>query len=555
MYDWIKSYDDSRPIHYEADIYAETMDMYSRMYPPIEEIVDFGKDETKTKPMVLCEYVHAMGNGPGNIQEYVDVFYKYPKLQGGFVWEWANHGLLTTEKETGAEYYAYGGDFGDVPNDSNFVMDGVLFSDHTPNPGLIEYKKALEPVKVVSHTADKVAIVNRYDFVTLDHLECAYLVLDEGKPTTQAGAIDIPSGIGPGQTAELSLPGFARPSGEGTLQLFFRQRSATNALSAGFEIAFDELALSSASTALAVAPASAAKLTVTETPTLLTIASATTTWTFAPIHGKLRSLKKNGTEFLCSSPDLTVYRAPTDNDAPQDGWEWKESLLHMAKSRTRGCSWESPDGDRSTFVVQVQQRFCPPVLSWSIDLDIMYTFHSAGTLQIRAKGVPRGDALPRTLPRIGFSMELPGEWHSVSWYGRGPGESYSDKKRSQRLGVYSSEVAQLWTEYEFPQEGSNRTDTRWLKLGHSGGESITAQFADVEQPSTRKLFDFQASHYRTADVDAAKHPYELHRKRSENVVLRLDAAHHGLGSGSCGPRTRDEYALLNKPFEFEVVLH
>ncbi|KAK8049574.1 glycoside hydrolase family 2 protein [Apiospora phragmitis] len=541
MYDWIKSFDDSRPIHYEADIHAETMDMYSRMYPPIEEIISFAEDESKTKPMVLCEYIHAMGNGPGNIKEYVDVFYKYPKLQGGFVWEWANHGLLKKDEESGDEFYAYGGDFGDVPNDYNFVMDGVLFSDHTPNPGLVEYKQALAPVQVVSHSPGKVVIINRYDFVTLDHLECVYAVLDEGKPTSRTGRLAIPTGTGPGQTAELVVPTASDLLGEGTLQLFFRQRSDTLALPSGFEVAFAEVPMMPyVAVALAAPSEPAAKLNIKETRTLLTIESGTTVWTFSPIHGKLRSIKKNGTEFLANSPDLTMYRAPTDNDTPQDGWDWKEKRLDLAKSRTRGCTWESPNGDETTFAVQVHQSFCPP--------------------DIHAKGSPKGDCLPRTLPRIGFTTELPGEWSSVSWYGRGPGESYCDKKLSQRLGIYSADVSQLWTDYEYPQEGSNRTDTRWLKLAHANGEAITAQFADLDcapadSRTARKLFDFHASHYRVADVEAAKHPYELHRKKTENVVLRLDAAHHGLGSGSCGPRTRDEYALLTKDFEFEFVLH
>ncbi|KAJ8122805.1 hypothetical protein ONZ43_g1091 [Nemania bipapillata] len=303
MYNWIKSYDDSRPIHYEADIYAKTMDMYSKMYPPIEEMVAFATDKTKTKPLILCEFVHAMGNGPGNIKEYVDTFYKYEALQGGFVWEWANHGLLKKDDETGDEFYAYGGDFGDVPNDSNFVMDGVLFSNHTPTPGLIEYKKAIEPVKVVSHEAEKITIVNRYDFITLDHLEASYVILDEGKPTSQKGPIEIPKGIKPGQTAELSipekLPSSDSLSGEGVVQVVFRQREATPALPAGHEIAFAEYAFS---TPPPLSTENTGKLTIKETATLITIESETTTWTFSPIYGEIRSFKKNGTEFLATSP-------------------------------------------------------------------------------------------------------------------------------------------------------------------------------------------------------------------------------------------------------------
>ncbi|KAI1293183.1 beta-galactosidase [Xylaria venustula] len=568
MYHWIKSYDDSRPVHYEADIYAETVDLYSRMYPPVEEIVEFANDKTKSKPLILCEYIHAMGNGPGNIKEYVDAFYKYDTLQGGFVWEWANHGLLTKDKETGDEFYAYGGDFGDVPNDSNFIMDGVLFSDHTPTPGLTEYKKALEPVKVVSHTPEKVSIVNRYDFITLDHLEASYVILDEGKPTSHKGTIEIPKGIKPGQTTELTILEKSPPAesfhGEGVIQIVFRQKDATAALPPGHEIAFEEYSISDP----ALVPShNGGKLTINETPTLITIESATATWTVSPVHGEICSFKKNRSELLATSPSVTFYRAQTDNDFPQDGADWKKQLLHLATARTKSSSWGPVTGEEdSAFAVQVKQRFAPPVLSWSIDLDIAYTFRGDGSVSIRVKGDPKGENLPRTLPRIGLAFELPSAWAGpatddskkpMTWYGRGPGESYVDKKLSQRLGEYTvSRVDELWTDYEYPQEGGNRTDTRWVRFTHgASGETVTAHFVDLASSKReRKPFDFSASHYRTSDVEDAKHPYQLRKNKTENVVVRLDAAHHGLGSGSCGPRTRDEYALLTAPFEFETIL-
>ncbi|KAI1469289.1 glycoside hydrolase family 2 protein [Daldinia caldariorum] len=563
MYNWIKSYDDSRPIHYEADIYAETMDMYSTMYPPIETIVEFAKDDSKRKPLILCEFIHAMGNGPGNIKEYIDAFYSHQKLQGGFVWEWANHGLLKKDEESGDEFYAYGGDFGDEPNDSNFIMDGVLHSDHTPAPGLVEYKKAIEPVKVVSYTSHTATIINRYDFITLDHIECTYVILDEGEPTAHTGKIEIPSGIQPGQTAELALPPRSRNStGEEILQLNFCQRAATPSLPAGFEIAFEEIPLNNPSLPPSLRFQSPENLTITETSTLWSISSPGTSWTFSPVHGKLRSFRKNHTELLAVGPEFTAYRAPTDNDAPQDGRDWKNRLLHLAKCQTRSCRLDTePDGH--AVVIRVEQRFSPPVLSWSVDLDITYTFFASGALAIRVRGKPKGLNLPRTLPRIGITMQLPSEWAggnkdaaAVTWYGRGPGESYRDKKLSQRLGVYQvAQVSELWTDYEYPQEGGNRTDTRWVNFTHVSGESLAARFSDLNDPDTkRKLFDFNASHYRVADVEAAKHPYELRKKKTENVVLRLDAAHHGLGSGSCGPSTRDEYLLLTEDFEFVVVL-
>lgn len=192
MYRWIKSVDTTRPVHYEGDQGAETADMYSRMYFPVESMIAFAKEENWTKPYIMCEYAHAMGNGPGGIKEYVEAFHKYPRLIGGFVWEWANHGLETRNKE-GAKYMGYGGDFGDEPNDGCFVMDGLIDSNHNPTPGLLEYKKAIEPVKTLQIEGKSVRIVNRYDFLTLNHLNCAYSITHDGG-NIEDGLVKIPAG-------------------------------------------------------------------------------------------------------------------------------------------------------------------------------------------------------------------------------------------------------------------------------------------------------------------------------------------------------------------------
>lgn len=193
MYHWIKSVDSTRPVHYEGDQGAETADMYSRMYFSVDLMIAFAKEENWTKPYIMCEYAHAMGNGPGAIKEYVEAFHKYPRLIGGFVWEWANHGLETENKD-GVKYMGYGGDFGDEPNDGCFVMDGLIDSNHNPTPGLVEYKKAIEPVQTLKVEGKGVRIVNRYDFLTLDHLDCAYSIIHDGGGIEE-GVVRIPKGI------------------------------------------------------------------------------------------------------------------------------------------------------------------------------------------------------------------------------------------------------------------------------------------------------------------------------------------------------------------------
>jgi beta-galactosidase len=553
MYSHIKAYDDSRPIHYEADIYAETMDMYSRMYPPIDEIIRFGEDKSKTKPLVLCEFIHAMGNGPGNIKEYIDAFYKYPSLQGGFAWEWANHGLLTKDKQTGEEYYAYGGDFDEEVHDGTFVMDGLVDSDHSPNAGLVEYKKAIEPVQLLESDGNKAKFINRYDFVTLDHLTLQYSTVLESGSNHNTGSIEIPSGVAPGATFEIDLPKVGNTDGEVQLSLSFQLRDGTPWLQKGFEVANAQI-VAATSPFLQVLADSSGKLEVdTTSRNVLKITGGKSSWVFNTLHGSLTSWNQNSTELISKAPVLDIFRAPTDNDIPQDGWDWNDKKLPLAKPYTQKVEW-TQNGEQD-LQVTVHQRIAPPILSWSIESTLLYTFKADGSLSIRVNGIPQGENLPRTLPRIGLVTELPAQFQKVAWFGRGSGESYRDSKLSQLVGQYSvSSIDELWVDYEVPQESANRTDTRWVKIGN-GKASLLAQFVDVKNDSKqRKTFDFQASHYRMKDVADAKHPYELRKKKRDDVILRLDADHHGLGSGSCGPRTLDEYALLTEPFEFEVLL-
>ncbi|KAF2630794.1 glycoside hydrolase family 2 protein [Macroventuria anomochaeta] len=553
MYNHIKAYDDSRPIHYEADIYAETMDMYSRMYPPIDEIIKFAEDKTKTKPLVLCEFIHAMGNGPGNIKEYIDAFYKYPTLQGGFAWEWANHGLLTKDKQTSEEFYAYGGDFDEEVHDGTFVMDGLVNSDHTPNAGLVEYKKAIEPVQLLEFDEKKAKFINRYDFVTLDHLTLQYSTVSESGAEAKTGSIEIPAGIAAGQTFGIDLPEVGGSEGEVLLSLSFQLKSGTPWLETGFEVATAQVLVIPTSS-LKVSSASGGKLDVdTTSRNIIKITGGKSTWTFNTLHGTLTSWSRDSTELISKAPELDFFRAPTDNDIPQDGWDWNDKKLHLAKPFTRKVEWSQPGNGE--LQVTVHQRIAPPVLSWSIDSIILYTFRADGSLSIRVNGIPQGENLPRTLPRIGLVTELPSQFQNVEWFGRGKGESYRDSKLSQPVGKYSvSSVDELWVNYEVPQESSNRTDTRWVKVG-DGKRSLLAQFVDVKNDSKdRRTFDFQTTHYRMRDVAEAKHPHELRKKKRDEVVLRLDSEHHGLGSGSCGPRTLDEYALLTEPFKFEILL-
>ena len=558
MCEWIKAYDPTRLVHYEADLDAKDVDMHSRMYPSVDFVESFGQDNSKTKPLVLCEYVHAMGMGPGNIKEYVDLFYKYPTLQGGWEWEFANHGLTTKNKD-GQTYFAYGGDFGDVPNDGSFVLDGMLNSDHTPNSGMIEYKKAVEPVQVLSSSFHKITIVNRYDISTLDHLECfACSVSDEGK-ITKLGRVDIPLGIQPGATTALEIPQVnSAGAKEACIDLSFRLKEKTVWAKAGHEVAWAQESISPPGPLLIQQTQNASDLKVQRQNSDLKILGTGTEWTFDLMAGKLISWKKNGHELLAAPLEPSFYRALTDNDAPRDGAEWKDRFLHLASLHTQSVDWHEENGE---VVVQIKQKFGPPVLSWSLDLVSSYIFNSSGSMSLKVKGHPNGRNLPSTLSRTGITLGLANDFQQASWFGRGPGESYRDMKLSQRFGRHTvSRVDDLWASPEYPQECSNRTDTRWLEIS-SKRSSLTAQFFDINVPghkrnlSQRQLFDFMASHYDVKDIDEARHPFELEKKRKDYVILRLDSEHHGLGTGSCGPKTLEKYALKTADFGFGILLY
>ncbi|KAK5107931.1 hypothetical protein LTR62_000536 [Meristemomyces frigidus] len=557
MRDYIKASDPSRPIHYEPDQDAEFVDMYSRMYPHIDEIIALAENECKEtkKPLVLCEYVHAMGTGPGNQKEYQDAFYSYPQLQGGWVWEWANHGLLTKATDE-TPYYGYGGDFGDVPNDGTFVMDGLLQSDHSPNSGLVEYKKTIEPVQLLAFGMGTVTIINRFDFATLDGLKCVWSVVGErGLVSGVGGELKIPTGVAPGGMTALAVPkAQLEVEGEKHLLLSFQLRDKSLWAKAGHEVAWCQVPLSGKSQSLAADPGQRAPLKTTLTATTLKIANTKNEWKVDLVRGALIGWKKEGHEIMSKPLLPTFYRAQTDNDIPQDGQEWKEAFLHLAQTQTRTVNWHESNG---IVTLNLEQKFAPPVLSWSIDLTSRYIFSPSGTVQIKVAGEPKGKSLPKTLPCIGVTLGLAPALGKVEWFGRGPGESYRDMKLSQKIGRHAVQsVAALWTGPEVPQDCSQRTDTRWVKFSQLSGPktSLSAQFLDPKDPQTPKTFDFMASHFDVRDIDEAGHPFELEKKAQDDVIVRLTAAHHGLGTGSCGPKTLDKYALKTEPFEFAVLL-
>ncbi|MDR9855880.1 beta-galactosidase subunit alpha [Paenibacillus sp. VCA1] len=542
---WCKEHDPTRLVHYEEDREAEVCDVVSTMYSSVEKMEGFGQMEDHPKPHILCEFAHAMGNGPGGLRAYFDVFDKYRRLQGGFVWEWIDHGLSRRTADGKADY-AYGGDYGDVPNNGNFVIDGLIRPDRTPSPGLIEYKKIIEPVRVDLIEAGRIRITNRYDFIGLDHLQAHYSVTADGR-TLQSGVLALPQ-VAPGESCEVEVPlrdvqtqTVAEPDAERWLNIGFTLAADCDWAPQGHEVAWAQFALPAAAPAEPkAAAASAESLSASEEGRMLTIGNDAFRMTFDRLKAGIDSLKFGGKELIRRGPRLNFWRAPIDNDMYVLA-DWRKAHLDRLSERIDGFCWERLDDSKVR--VTWNSRIAPPVHDWGFRCAVSYTVSGSGLVVIDVNGTPEGTP-PSMLPKIGLQLEIPGDMEHVRWYGRGPGESYSDSKEAGKFGVYRNTVDGLFTPYVYPQENGNRTDVRWVSIADESGIGLLAAGAPV--------IEFSARRYSDSDLEAAQHMSDLVPR--EFITLNLDYRQNGLGSNSCGPAQSPEHAVKPEPFRFRILL-
>lgn len=461
---------------------------------------------------------------------------------------------LRAENAEGEKYMAYGGDFGDEPNDSNFVMDGLCFATHGPGPGLWEYGKAIEPVQVLGGNNWEVEIMNRFDFLTLDDIDCfCGVVMD--RQEISGRRIKIPKGIQPHTKAKLIIPDIPRTfTGEAWLQLDFVLAKRTKWAYPGHNVARSQLPLTKPSslTLLKTLSDPAAPGLKRAKGTVHVMLTNGTIFGFKTASGSLFSLThlcRPAHNLITEPPVLDFYRALTDNDRPVHGQEWVDRRLHQTRNHYTRVTTEENNG---VFKITVEGRVAPPVLAWSVEMVTTYTV-TADYCSVKIKAKPKGLLLPATFARFGLNLGLK-DVRIVEWFGRGPGESYVDKKESQHINTYGATVDGLFTNYEFPQDCGNRTDVRWVEFrnewGADGeGRLLRARFGDHEGAS------FSAMHYSAKDLDEAKHPYELKKKKRKDTIIRLDWYHHGLGTGSCGPATLPKHQLrTDREFDVEVLL-
>ncbi|GAA1986753.1 glycoside hydrolase family 2 TIM barrel-domain containing protein [Kitasatospora viridis] len=524
MAEWIRGRDSARLLHYEGDPNCRDTDVYSQMYAShaqVEQIgrrLDGGPRRRRELPFILCEYAHAMGNGPGGLADYQRLFESYERLQGGFVWEWIDHGIRHPELG-----YAYGGDFGEELHDGNFVCDGLLFPDRQPSPGLIEYKKVIEPVRIEGDGADRtVRVTNRHDFADLSALAFEWSYQVDGE-TIETGPLSVPVLL-PGESAELKLPAPERVHGPGETQWTVRAvlTADTAWAPAGHEVAWGQL------------PVAALPLPLVR-PTAGPVAAdgviALGPAAFDARTGALRSIGA----VAVSGLRLDLWRAPTDND---EGLDWHTGIRHAGPWRDAGLHrlrhrLDSVELGEDTLTVRT--RVAPAAAEFGLATEYRWTCEGE-RLRLAVSVRPDGE-WPVPLPRLGVRLGLASA-DAVRWFGAGPGEAYPDSSTAARLGRHESTVDALQTPYLRPQENGARAGVRWAELG---GLRIEG---DPE-------FSLTARRWTTEQLDAATHLTDL--TAGDTVWVNLDHALHGIGTASCGPGPLPQYQLLAEAAEFSFV--
>jgi len=542
---YVRGADPSRPLHYEGAIGGppgvnwggggHATDIICPMYAPVEAIVAWAEAGAGDRPLILCEFSHAMGNSNGGLADYFAAFERYPRLQGGFVWEWLDHGIRR-EVPDGTAHWAYGGDFGDTPNDANFCADGLVWPDRTPHPALSELKYLAQPLRVepADLAAGVIRLINRRDFRPLDDLDGAWTLLRDGE-AVRAGPLP-PLDLAPGEARDLALDlGPLDRPGEWLLTLRFTQREATAWAEAGHEVAWAQLVLRSAPPRPASRPCREVAVEQDERAVSLRVGAVR-----ASVDGEtglLAWLGAGADNLLREGPRLNLWRAPTDNDGlkllPPDPhkalWRWVELGLDRLELRLDRIGLaEGPGG---TPVVEVFHRASGRGRWDDALLRSVYALADGGALEVEHEVTLAPDLVD--LPRVGVALALAPGLERLSWYGRGPWENYPDRNAGALVGRHTSTVAGQYVPYIVPQEHGLRTEVRELSLTRDDGSGLLV----VGRPHLA----FSASHFSAADLFRARHSHEL-APRPE-VMLCLDAAHRGLGTNSCGPDTAERFRL------------
>lgn len=572
-----KALDPTRLTHYESALYHgndrkydfSNLDLYSRMYPSLQEITEKVESDLD-KPYILCEYCHAMGNGPGDLEQYFQLFQKYGVLCGGFVWEWCDHGIDRGVSENGKAMYAYGGDHGETVHDSNFCMDGMVYPDRTPHTALLEYRNIHRPARVVSYRQSEgiLTLHNYMDYTSLEeYVTIGYEITCDGKHISD-GSLDNFS-VPPQSDADVSLSTDIPDKGKIYLRLSYFAKGTDALVPEGSLLGFDEVLLNTkddrnqtalcwrlragkncidethAPSAATEAPFSSLPETAGSNNALCVKKSAPTlcidgkdlSYAFDTRTGLFSQMKYKGTSLLLRPMEVNIWRAPTDNDRNVK-WEWLRAHYDAVSSRAYETTCTQ---DGSNIVIKCRSSLSAATIQPILYMDTTWQIHPSGgvTVQINVKKNPEFPFLPR----FGLRLFLPDDFRNISYYGVGPMESYVDKHHAGSHGAYTADICQLHEDYIRPQENGSHWDCDYVTAANDT-MGITA--------AGKNTFCFNASRYSQEELSRKAHNYEL--VPEDSCVLCLDYAQNGIGSNSCGPELAPAFRLDEESFTFEVTL-
>lgn len=549
--EWTKNFDPDRITQYESARYRNydetydysNLDVYSRMYPALSEIQEY-LDKDGSKPFLLVEYCHSMGNGPGDFEDYFQMIQDNDKMCGGFVWEWCDHAIAHGTAENGKTIYAYGGDHGEEIHDGNFCMDGLVYPDRTVHTGLLEYKNVYRPARVISYDKESGELVlhNYMDFDDLkDYVKISYELTQDGLVISKGILPEF--SVAPHGEGKTNLKINVPENGKCYLKLIYHLKKELPLLDEDHILGFDEIEVSKEDTKCKLAEKWIPKtvvdseLQVNENDTQIHIKGREFAYTIDKRTALFTEMKFAGREYLNHPMELNIWRAPTDNDMYIKS-EWKKA--HYDKAYTRAYTTEVVQGkhgvkitSHASVVAETVQKILDVTITWKIE--------AAGKIDADI-AVTKDDEFP-DLPRFGVRMFLDKKLSATRYFGMGPQESYCDKHQAASHGLYHANVDDLHEDYIRPQENGSHYDCEYVELNNSRYGIVA---------SAEKAFSFNASYYTQEELEKKTHNYEL--TESDSVVFCVDYALNGIGSNSCGPVVLDQYRFNDVLFRFQFTL-
>ena len=549
--EWTKNFDPDRITQYESARYRNydetydysNLDVYSRMYPALSEIQEY-LDKDGSKPFLLVEYCHSMGNGPGDFEDYFQMIQDNDKMCGGFVWEWCDHAIAHGTAENGKTIYAYGGDHGEEIHDGNFCMDGLVYPDRTVHTGLLEYKNVYRPARVISYDKESGELVlhNYMDFDDLkDYVKISYELTQDGLVISKGILPEF--SVAPHGEGKTNLKINVPENGKCYLKLIYHLKKELPLLDEDHILGFDEIEVSKEDTKCKLAEKWIPKtvvdseLQVNENDTQIHIKGREFAYTIDKRTALFTEMKFAGREYLNHPMELNIWRAPTDNDMYIKS-EWKKA--HYDKAYTRAYTTEVVQGkhgvkitSHASVVAETVQKILDVTITWKIE--------AAGKIDADI-AVTKADEFP-DLPRFGVRMFLDKKLSAARYFGMGPQESYCDKHQAASHGLYQANVDDLHEDYIRPQENGSHYDCEYVELNNSRYGIVA---------SAEKAFSFNASYYTQEELEKKTHNYEL--TESDSVVFCVDYALNGIGSNSCGPVVLEQYRFDDVLFRFQFTL-